>query len=134
MKKIFFLILALFSGYGVYLQTTSAARLAAGKKVYNQACLVCHMSDGNGVPGLNPPLAGTSWVIGDKKRLINVLLKGLNEPLDINDETYNNPMPAQAHLSDQEIADVLSYIRSSFGNKAGMVAPEEVKKLRAAKK
>jgi mono/diheme cytochrome c family protein len=88
------------------------------------------MADGSGVPGLNPPLQKTDWVTGDKKRLINVLLKGLNDAITVNGEEYANPMPAQASLSDQQIADVLTYIRNSFGNKATAITPAEVKALR----
>jgi mono/diheme cytochrome c family protein len=91
------------------------------------------MADGNGVPGLNPPLAKTDWVTGDKKRLINVILKGLNDPIEVNGEEYANPMPAQEFLSDQEIADVLTYIRASFGNKASAVTAAEVKAQRGRK-
>lgn len=103
----------------------------AGKKVYIKNCLVCHQADGAGVPGLNPPLGKTDWVTGDKKRLINIILKGLDSPLQVNGEEYANPMPPQPHLTDQEIADVLTYIRSNFGNKASAVTAAEVKTVRA---
>lgn len=102
----------------------------AGKKVYLKSCMVCHQADGAGVPGLNPPLGKTDWVTGDKKRLINVVLKGLENEIEVNGEVYANPMPAQPQLTDQEIADVLTYIRKNFGNKASAVTPAEVKAMR----
>jgi len=104
-----------------------------GKKVYDIYCQACHQADGNGVPRLNPPLAGTVYVTGSKTRLIDIVLKGLSDPLEINGEEYNNPMAAHDFLTDQQIADVLTYIRNSFGNKAGVVTVAEVKKQRAKK-
>lgn len=117
----------------VFLQVNKTPQYESGKKVYQQYCLSCHMNDGNGVPGLNPPLGKTTWVTGDKKRLINIILKGFNEEIEINGEVYANPMPAQPQLSDQQIADVLTYIRNSFGNKASAITAAEVKAVRAAK-
>ena len=107
----------------------SAARLAAGKAVYTQNCLTCHMADGGGVQDMNPPLSKTTWVLGDKARLIKVVLNGLQDQ-DIDGEPYRNVMPAQAQLNDQQIADVLTYVRNSFGNKASAVTPAEVKAAR----
>jgi mono/diheme cytochrome c family protein len=104
-----------------------------GKKVYDIYCQACHQADGNGVPRLNPPLAGTVYVTGSKTRLIDIVLKGLSDPLEINGEEYNNPMAAHDFLTDQQIADVLTYIRNSFGNKAGAINAVEVKKQRAKK-
>lgn len=104
-----------------------------GKAIYDEYCLTCHQADGKGVPGMNPPLVKTDWVLGDKNRLITVLLKGLKTPVTINGQTYRNPMPSHDFLSDTEIAHVLTYIRSSFGNKASVVTPEEVTIVRAAK-
>ncbi len=104
---------------------------AKGNAVYTQYCLTCHQADGAGVPNLNPPLKGSDWVTGDKIRLINVLLKGLQEPIEINGDTYDNVMPAHDFLTDGEIADVLTFIRSNFGNKADAVKPDEVTALRA---
>lgn len=80
---------------------------------------------------LNPPLIRTTFVLGDKNRLINIVLRGLNEPIEIEGDVYVNPMPAQNFLSDQEVADVLSYVRNHFGNKASVIRAAEVKKVRA---
>lgn len=107
--------------------------LPKGQLVYTNNCLTCHQEDGRGVIGLNPPLANTKWVLGDKKQLINIVLKGMKEPLEIEDEIYQNPMPAHSHLTDQEIADVLTYVRSHFGNNASAVTALEVKNARALK-
>ena len=106
------------------------AQMERGLKVYEASCLGCHQTDGVGVPSLNPPLVKTKWVLGDKKQLITLTLSGLQEPMEVNGETYANPMPSQAHLSDQDIADVLTYIRNSFGNKASAIAAGDVAKVR----
>jgi mono/diheme cytochrome c family protein len=81
---------------------------------------------------MNPPLSKTKWVLGDKKALIKIVLKGLTGgEIEIDGDKFHNPMPPQeSTLSDQEIADVLTYIRNSFGNKASLVAVGEVKAMR----
>lgn len=120
----------------VFAQTSTQGKsklMLSGKKVYDMYCQACHQADGNGVPRLNPPLAGTVYVTGSKTRLIDIVLNGLTDPLEINGEEYNNPMAAHSFLTDQQIADVLTYIRNSFGNKAGVVTAAEVKKQRAKK-
>ena len=104
--------------------------LIPGKKVYDAFCSACHQANGKGAPGMNPPLAGTDWVTGDKARLIKVILNGMSEPVEINGEIYQNIMASHAFLSDQQIADVLSYIRNTWGNDASMITADEVKNQR----
>jgi len=101
------------------------ASVARGKIVYEQSCLACHQSDGSGVPNMAPPLVKTSFVLGDKMHLIAIVLKGLKS-VEINGQNYDNPMPSFAALSDKQIADVLTYVRNSFGNKASAIKIEEV--------
>jgi mono/diheme cytochrome c family protein len=110
--------------------TEVSAELAAGKKVYDSYCLPCHMSNGMGAPGMNPPLVETEYVLGDKERLIKVILQGLSEPIEIKGEIYQNVMASHAFLSDQQIADVLTYVRQSFGNDASAVSTDEVSEVR----
>ncbi len=105
--------------------------LIAGKTVYDMYCLPCHMSNGTGAPGMNPPLIGTEWVLGDKERLIRVVLLGFSEPVEIQGEIYQNVMASHSFLSDQQIADVLTFVRQSFGNNASEIVPDEVKAVRA---
>jgi mono/diheme cytochrome c family protein len=141
MKTLIFLGLLGFSLTTVYAQTptakpTSKSAVAAvkspGQLIFEQNCLTCHQANGSGVPNLNPPLRGTDWVTGDKTRLINVLLKGL-QGQEIEGDMYDNAMPAHDFLDDTQIADVLTYIRSNFGNKASAVTADEVKAVRAVK-
>lgn len=103
-----------------------------GSNVYKQYCLTCHQADGGGVPRMNPPLIKTSYVMGDKKKLIQWVLQGSVEKVAVDGKNYSNNMPAQAYLNDQQIADVLTYIRSSFGNKSSAVLAADVKAVRAA--
>jgi mono/diheme cytochrome c family protein len=105
-----------------------------GKDVYVQHCLACHQADGGGVPNMNPPLSNTSYVSGDKTRLIKVVLNGFSENVDIDGESYSNAMPAHDFLKDQEIAAVLTYIRKNFTNKASAVSTAQVRTVRAANK
>lgn len=112
---------------------TTAQTESGGQTIYKQYCLTCHQANGSGVPNLNPPLRGTDWVLGDKTRLINVLLNGL-QGQEIEGDAYDNVMPAHNFLTDAQIADVLTYIRSNFGNKAPAVTADEVKSVRSAKK
>jgi len=111
-----------------------ALSIANGKVVYTQNCATCHQVDGHGVPNMNPPLIQTSYVLGDKTKLIKIVLNGFSEDVEINGNTYSNVMASHDFLKDQEIADVLTYIRNSFGNKASAVSAAMVKSLRAAKK
>ena len=104
----------------------------SGKIIYETYCLACHQEDGSGVPGMNPPLGKTDWVLGDSTRLINVILKGLKDA-EINGDTYSNEMPSHDFLTDKQISEVLTYVRKSFGNNAGAISVEDVKKQRAKK-
>lgn len=112
-------------------QTKSSGK--TGKEIYTTYCLACHQQDGKGVPKLNPPLIKTSFVSGDKKTLITWVLKGSGEEkVAIDGEYYNNNMPPQNFLKDDEMSKVLSYIRSSFGNNYPAVSASDVKAVRAA--
>ena len=115
-------------------KTTMAASIARGKIVYTNICLPCHMADGGGVQNMNPPLANTSYVLGNKTALIKIVLHGFNEDVEINGQTYSNTMSPHDDLSDRQIADVLTYVRHRFGNKASIIKATEVSKVRAMPK
>ena len=135
MKRIFFLIpVASIVLIGMTTQQIDKKVMDRGKKVYSQYCSPCHQADGSGVPGLNPPLEKTTHVLGNKSALIKIILKGLNTHEEINGETYNNVMAPHNHLTDQQISDVLTYVRNSFGNKASLVTIAEVKSVRSKTK
>jgi mono/diheme cytochrome c family protein len=109
-----------------------AASAARGKTVYLQRCMVCHQADGGGVPKLNAPLDASSAVNGsDVSKLIKYIVKGFADRVEIDGELYSNAMPAAADLTDQQIADVLTFIRSNWSNKAGPVTTLQVKQTRS---
>lgn len=109
--------------------TDVKASIQRGQVVYASNCLVCHMADGGGIPGMNAPLGKTSYVLGNNQRLINVLLKGM-QGVEIDGEEYRNVMPPFTQLSNQQIADVLTYVRNNFGNKAPAVTVKDVNAVR----
>jgi mono/diheme cytochrome c family protein len=109
---------------------TTAASMAGGKALYLKYCLTCHQADGGGVQNMNPPLVKTSYVLGDKATLVSILQNGFKEEVEINGDTYSNNMPSFSYLTDKEIADVLTFVRNSFGNKASAVTLKEVSTLR----
>ena len=125
------LMMAAFSFTSIAQPALIAAK-TRGKIVYTTYCMPCHQADGNGVPNLNPPLVKTSYVLGDKTKLIGIVLNGLNQEIEINGETYNGVMASHDYLTNQEIADVLTYVRNSFGNKASLIVPQDVKLARVA--
>lgn len=104
--------------------------MISGQKVYTDNCAVCHQADGRGVQNLNPPLNNTSYVKGDKATLINVILKGRLSQKKVDGQSYSNAMPPLKNLTDKEIADVLTYVRKSFGNKSSQVTQAEVAAVR----
>ena len=105
------------------------ASVARGKEVYTTQCMTCHMEQGEGIEGTFPPLAKSDYLMADKKRSITQILHGLSGEIKVNGTIYNGEMAA-LELTDQELSDVLNYVRNSWGNKGEAVTPEEVKKLR----
>ena len=110
------------------------ATMDRGQKVYKQHCISCHQADGGGVPGMNPPLEKTSYVLGSKTKLIQIVLKGMKTNEEIDGEDYSNTMAPLNYLTDQQISDVLTFVRNSFGNKAVPVTVGDVKYVRARTK
>lgn len=111
-----------------------AASIGRGKMVYQKECLSCHQEDGGGVPHLNPPLYESTNVVGDKKKIIAVVLRGMTDRVPIDGEYYSNNMAPHPELTNVQIADVLTFIRASWGNKASAVTPAEVQAVRGPKK
>ncbi len=105
------------------------ASMTRGQEIYTTNCVSCHMEKGEGMEGVFPPLAKSNYLMADKKRSIVQILKGVSGPIKVNGVEYNGEMAA-IDLSDQEISDVLNYVRNSFGNKGAAVTPEEVKAAR----
>ena len=83
-----------------------------------------------GASGRFPPLVRTDWVTGDKERLVHIILNGMEGEIEVNGEIYNGLMPQHSFLNDDQVANVLTYIRTNFGNKASSLSAEEVKRFR----
>ncbi len=88
------------------------------------------MENGNGLEGVYPPLAKADYMMADKKRSIEQVLKGVEGEMVVNKVTYNSFMTSFEILTDQEIADIMNYVRNSWGNKGSLVSAAEVKALR----
>jgi mono/diheme cytochrome c family protein len=124
MKKLALILASTVAGLG------AANAAADGAKVY-ATCSACHQPTGAGIPGAFPPLAESEWVNGPVENLIRIQLRGLMGPITVKGTTYNSVMPPNATMSDDEIAAVLTYIRSNFGNKSSAVTADQVKALRS---
>ena len=106
---------------------TQAQNVANGKKIYQTRCLVCHQADGGGVPNMNAPLDGASNVVGDDiARLVKIIKNGFNERVELDGLYYSNSMTPNPDLTPTQISDVLSYIRTSWSNKATKVTIAQV--------
>lgn len=100
-----------------------------GARIYTQ-CAACHQADGTGVPGVFPPLANSDWVNGDERRVVKILLWGLNGPITVAGNEYNGNMPSYNSMSDEDIRIIASYIRTNFGNNSGFVSEGAVEAAR----
>jgi nitrite reductase (NO-forming) len=106
--------------------------IAFGKSVYSTTCYACHQPDGKGLPNVFPPLANSDFLNKDKERAINAVLNGLSGELIVNGKKYNGIMPPQ-NLNNKQIAVVLAYVYSQWGNSGKTVTEEEVAKQRGKK-
>lgn len=105
----------------------------AGSVLYTNYCASCHKSDGEGVKAVFPPLKENRVVTGNKEELISILLKGMSGPIKVKGIAYNQPMPAFNFLSDRELADVLTYIRSDLNNRASEITDDDIADIRKRK-
>lgn len=110
------------------LAATAAAPAATdGPGLFATHCVACHQASGQGLPGAFPPLAGSEWVAGPPDRLAAILLNGLKGEIKVRKKRFNSVMPAfRDKLTDEQIALLLSHIRSSFGNSAAEVTVSTV--------
>ena len=102
-------------------------RAEAGAILYNTYCGSCHMANGKGDGSRFPPIAGSDWVKGDQKRLIDVVLSGLNGPIEVNGNPFDGMMPPVDYLEDEQIAQILTYVRKEFGENSPPVGSYYVK-------
>lgn len=110
---------------------TKEAQIEKGKQVYMGLCFACHQPDGKGMPAVFPPLAKSDFMLADRDRAVRIVLKGLTGSVTVNGATYNSAMPPQeAALTDQQIADVLTYVYNSWGNTGDAFKADRVKAIR----
>lgn len=110
--------------------------IGRGKAGYQLTCMACHQARGQGLEEIFPPLAGVDYVTGDARRLIAIMVKGIQGTMTVQGKSYSVAMPSPVSAfrqlkDDQNLADVLNYVRNSFGNKADVITPAFVKKVRA---
>lgn len=102
-----------------------------GENLYLKYCMACHQVDGSGVPGMYPPLINSPTVnASDKNKFINVLLNGLKGPIEVHGKTYNQQMPKQDFLTDEELSLIINYVSVSFDNEGHKVTPADIKAQR----
>jgi mono/diheme cytochrome c family protein len=125
-KTLFIIAIISFVSLSASTSKENHLQTGTGKEVYALHCQSCHMEKGEGMEGVYPPLAKTSY-LKDTKKNIKIILEGQSGEITVNGKKYNSNMPAQPYLTDKEIADVLTYVRSSWGNKYPAVKPAQVK-------
>jgi nitrite reductase (NO-forming) len=113
---------------------TRDQQIKAGEVLFKGTCSACHQDKGQGIPGVFPPLAGSDYLVADKKRAIGVVLNGLTGKVTVNGTDYNSVMPPMSQLSNDEIAHILTYVTNEWGNSGPAVTPAEVAKVRALTK
>lgn len=116
---------------GLQPKDPAAAARARGKANYELACQICHQPSGLGVANQFPPLDGSEWVNGPINRLIRIPMHGLQGPIQIKDQAWEAAMPnAGAVFNDEQLADLLTYVRGSWSNKSEPITVDQVKKVR----
>jgi nitrite reductase (NO-forming) len=110
------------------------AQTAAGKTLFQGTCSTCHQAEGQGIAQVFPPLAGSDYLMSDKRRAIGIVMNGLSGPVTVKGQTYNSVMPPMSQLNDDEIANILTFVRNSWGNKGDAVSSKEVAQVRASTK
>jgi mono/diheme cytochrome c family protein len=115
---------ALMASAGAPAASSGAA--VDGGQIFAAKCVACHQATGLGLPGVFPPLAGSEWVVGNDKVLVQIPLHGISGSVQVKGAAYSGAMPVFNTLSDAEIAAVLTYVRSQWGNAAPPVSPATV--------
>lgn len=134
MNRKILIILFAFSGIlltSFYQEFDLKASMERGKTIYEMQCITCHMPEGEGLAGVYPPVAKSDY-LSDKNKLIKVILLGVRGPMKVNDVEYNGEMIGIS-LDDEQVSDVLNYIRNSWGNKGVAILPAEIQPALKAK-
>ncbi|MFN8392166.1 MAG: copper-containing nitrite reductase [Bdellovibrionota bacterium] len=108
-------------------------QIERGKRIFLQNCSMCHQSEGQGLPAVFPPLAKSDFLMADADRAIRTVLHGRSGPITVNGQNFDGAMPPQTLLTDEQIADVLTYVRNSWGNSSPEIPASKVKAIREEK-
>ena len=104
--------------------------MAKGKQIFTTTCQACHQASGVGIPSVFPPLAGSEWVKGSPKRMVAIVLHGIQSDITVEGQKFQGVMPPfKSQLHPEDIAAVVSYVRQSFGNTAGVISADLVKQV-----
>ena len=109
---------------------TVSEQIKSGKELFDRTCYACHQSEGQGIPNAFPPLAKSDYLNANPDRAIGAVLHGLSGGITVNGKKFNNVMTSQ-NLTDEQAADVLTYVYSNWGNNKTVITPEKVKAIRA---
>ena len=126
------ILIGLLNASSLVAQNELKASMERGQEIYMGYCVTCHQSEGQGIEGVFPPLAKSDYLMADKKRSIDAIKNGMEGEIVVNGVTYNNIMTSLG-LDDQEVADVLNFVRNSWGNKGEMVKVKEVEKMKVVR-
>jgi nitrite reductase (NO-forming) len=130
-KALIVVVLLTGTGWLVFSQSNPLAQsMKRGQEVFNATCKNCHQENGQGMPGVYPPLANSDFLAQDTKRAIAIVVNGIDGEMFVNGKKYNLDMPAQTQLSDQQVTDVLNFVRNSWGNKGKAIKAAQVKAAR----
>ncbi|MBP3983472.1 nitrite reductase, copper-containing [Pseudoxanthomonas helianthi] len=113
-------------------KVTREERIAAGKLLFAGTCSTCHQPNGEGLPGVFPPLAKSDFIAAEPKRVANIMLHGLHGKVTVNGKDYDSVMPPMSQLTDDEVANIGTYVLNSWGNPGGEITRDDAKKARAA--
>ena len=114
-------------------ELTVEGQVEAGKALFTGTCSTCHQANGEGMPGVFPPLAKSDYIAADPKRVPTVILHGLQGPVNVNGTDYNSIMPPMNQLTDDEVANIATYVLNSWGNPGGHVTKAEAAEIRKVK-
>ena len=131
-RAIFYLTSLFFIATLISFQSASTdleVSMKRGKEIYLNNCISCHMDNGEGIPGVFPPLAKSDYLMADLKRSVQQILYGARGEMTVNGKTYSMEM-AGFNFTDEEMSDLLNYIRNSWGNKAAPVTSADVAEAR----
>ncbi len=109
---------------------TKDQQIEAGRVLFQGTCSTCHQDNGEGLAGVFPPLAKSDYLMADKARSIEVVVNGLSGPVTVNGQDYNSVMPPMSQLNDDEIANILTFVRNSWGNEGDAVTAQDVSTVR----